>query len=707
MRSGADLDHIDQLDPKLWAALACPVTGLHFDEKTLRFIDTDADSRVRVPEVVTAVKWACACLKDPGLLLQPAAEIPLDALNESTPEGAALVASIRTMLSFLGKQDQLAITLADAEIQQSALATAPLNGDGVVVVSSTADSDLKALMVEVMRAFPSVTDSSGKPGVDQSIADQFFAAAVARVDWLANEEKKWLNPAVSFADAFASLNAVRVKIDDYFSRCRAAQFDPLAVDQLNQSLLTWGTLAGTSLSADCRELLSFPLAKITPTAQLDLASGLNPAWGKAIEEAAVKVIQPVSGRTDALTFADWQKIKGEFDAYQAWRDGEAGREVAFLSPERLMQLVKSDDKTRLQNLIADDLAVKPQVQAFADVEKLIRYRLHLKMLLDNFVNFTEFYSDERRAVFEAGTLYLDGRACELCIEVQDSAKHALLAGLSKCFLVYCDCTRPGGLKKTIAVAFTGGAPDNLLVGRNGVFFDRAGRDWDATITKLIENPISIRQAFFSPYKRLIRFIEEQSAKRASAADAERQASLESKASQAFTATDAKTAQAVPKPKFDLSIVALLGVAVGGIATALGLLLQAFFGLGWLMPLGLVGLFVLISGPSVFIAWLKLRQRNLGPILDASGWAVNSQVKINIPFGSKLTEIAALPAGAKRNLHDPYAEKKSAWPSLLAVLALVIVFALGWCRWSGNCPWLPGKVTSPAPVVTEPASSESP
>ena len=53
---------------------------------------------------------------------------------------------------------------------------------------------------------------------------------------------------------------------------------------------------------------------------------------------------------------------------------------------------------------------------------------------------------------------------------------------------------------TIAAAFTAGDSDNLMVGRNGVFYDRKGRDWDATIVKIVEHPISIRQAFWLPYK---------------------------------------------------------------------------------------------------------------------------------------------------------------------------------------------------------------
>ena len=38
--SGADLLNLDQLDQKLWVALACPTTGVEFDKATLALIDT-------------------------------------------------------------------------------------------------------------------------------------------------------------------------------------------------------------------------------------------------------------------------------------------------------------------------------------------------------------------------------------------------------------------------------------------------------------------------------------------------------------------------------------------------------------------------------------------------------------------------------------------------------------------------------------------
>ena len=76
---------------------------------------------------------------------------------------------------------------------------------------------------------------------------------------------------------------------------------------------------------------------------------------------------------------------------------------------------------------------------------------------------------------------------------------------------------------------------------------------------------------------------------------------------------------------------------------------------------------------MILAALKLRQRNLGPILDANGWAVNGRVKINIPFGGALTKTARLPKGSVRLLKDPYAATSKAtkivfWAILLALLA---------------------------------------
>jgi hypothetical protein len=260
-----------------------------------------------------------------------------------------------------------------------------------------------------------------------------------------------------------------------------------------------------------------------------------------------------------------------------------------------------------------------------------------------------------------------------------------------------------------------------MVGRNGVFVDRQGRDWEATITKVIENPISIRQAFWAPYKKLVRVIEENVTKRAQAADADAMGKVESAGGE-IANTDKAAAKELEAPvlaattpppapasathaepkKIDLGTVAAIGVAIGGIGTLFGALLAVMFGLGPWLPLGIIGLMLVISGPAMLLAWLKLRRRNLGPILDANGWAVNSRAKINVAFGAALTELAKLPPGSQRSLDDPFADKKTPWKRWVF---LIVILALAGAWYVGKLDrFLPDAITSrsalgdDAPVV---------
>jgi hypothetical protein len=340
------------------------------------------------------------------------------------------------------------------------------------------------------------------------------------------------------------------------------------------------------------------------------------------------------------------------------------------------------------------------------------------LLCTNFVNFKDFYDRGDPAIFQAGRLYLDQRSCDLCLPVEDAGKHALMAGLSGTYLAYCDCFRKAtGEKMQIVAAFTGGDSDNLMVGRNGLFYDRKGRDWDATITRIIDNPISIRQAFWSPYKKLIRMIEEQIAKRAASADAAATAKLQSTAQ---AAAGAEPPKPEPPKKIDTGTLAAIGLVLTTLMGALGTIFARILGLvWWQIPLAFVAIILAISIPSMLIAYLKLRKRNLGPILDANGWAVNAKAKMNVPFGGSLTQVAELPPGAQRDLVDPFAEKKKPWK---LYLILLIILALAICWWLGKLDRLlpgparstsvlganapayvpPGTITNAVPIVPVPA-----
>ena len=280
-------------------------------------------------------------------------------------------------------------------------------------------------------------------------------------------------------------------------------------------------------------------------------------------------------------------------------------------------------------------------------------------------------------LFRSGTLYLDGRSCDLCIRVKDPAAHSVLAQMGGVYLAYCECTRQDSPERImIAAAFTQGDSDNLLVGRNGIFYDRKHQDWDATIVKIIDHPISIRQAFWSPYKRVSRMIRTQVEKFA----AERDKAVDKNAAAAATAAGQKPepGKTLERKAFDVGkfagIFAAIGLALGAIGTAIASVMTGLMGLHWWqVPIALIGLVLLVSGPSILMAALRLHRRNLSPILDACGWAVNSRARINIAFGNTLTKTAVLPKGSTRSLQDPYAEKGS--PLRLFILVLLLMLAL--------------------------------
>ena len=168
-------------------------------------------------------------------------------------------------------------------------------------------------------------------------------------------------------------------------------------------------------------------------------------------------------------------------------------------------------------------------------------------------------------------------------------------------------------------------------------------------------------------------IEERAAKQAAAADANSNAQLTAVANAPIAAPGTTTPAAPQKSAFDPSVIALISVALGSLAAAFASILALLGKIEhWQVPLAIAGIMLVVSAPSMAIAWLKLRKRNLGPILDANGWAVNAKARMNVPFGGALTGVAALPAGATFGAADKYAEKPSAWPKILAV-AFVLWF----------------------------------
>ncbi|HET9932152.1 MAG TPA: hypothetical protein VFQ35_15720 [Polyangiaceae bacterium] len=704
LESGADLLNLENLDQKLWVALACPSTGLEMDARTLALVDSDKDGRVRAPELIAAVKFAGTRLKNADDLLKGSSSLPLASIDDSTPEGKTLLASARQVLRNLGRPDAEALTCDDFADPSKIFADTPFNGDGVVTELTSELEDVRALLREIMDTHGSEQDRSGKPGVSGKQADEFFAEVDAYAAWMAKakESESSVYPlgAEKTSAAVAAVRALRAKVNDYFGRCRLAAFDPRAALVMNRKEEEYLDVATHDLSLTADEVARFPLAQVAADRPLPLTRGVNPAHAAALAKLREDAIVPLLGQREQLSEKDWLSITEKLAAHDAWLAEKPNQKIEKLGNERILAIHGSNLKQVLYDLIAKDKALEAESASIDQVERLVRYHRDLFKLCENFVNFRDFYDGDEPAIFQCGTLYIDQRACGLCLPVHDAAKHATLAGLAGAYLAYVDCVHKATDEKMqIVTAFTDGDSDNLMVGRNGVFYDRKGRDWDATINKIVDNPISLRQAFWAPYKKFVRMIEEQVAKRAAAADTKAHEHLgqAAEATAQVGNTNVVSAKSQEPTKIDVGAVAALGVAVGAIGTAL----TAFLGYaGGVLKLGLlatigavVGLILLISTPSLVLAYIKLRKRNLGPILDANGWAVNARARINVPFGTTLTAVAKLPPGSRRDSTELYAERGLPWKRWV-FLGIVLYLAYGW--YVGNFDrFLPETVRPPA------------
>ncbi len=339
---------------------------------------------------------------------------------------------------------------------------------------------------------------------------------------------------------------------------------------------------------------------------------------------------------------------------------------------------------------AEDANAKALADAkakYMPLRKLLLLSRDYVLLLHNFVTLQDFYDlSDKLGIFQAGTLMIDQRACHLCLRVTDMGKHDVQAGLSGMFLVYCDCENQTLKQKIqIVAAVTVGEVQNLTVGKNAVFYDRQGREWDATVYKIIDNPISIRQAFWTPYRKFGNWMTELINKRAAEKEQKQfeniTTKVDEKSQQMPAATDAPAEKPQPQKAqpFDIAkfagIFAAFGMAIGAIGTMLVSVAKGWVVLTWWQQiLVILGLLLIISGPSMLIAFLKLRRRNLAPLLNANGWAVNADAIINVLFGATLTDQAKYPV---LKLKDPFVkEGMPAWQKWLIAALVVIVLAVG-------------------------------
>ena len=707
IKSGEDIKHLGELDQKLWTVLSSPVVGLEFDAKTLKILDSNNDGRIHVHEVVKAAEWITSVIKDPDMLLKKEDTLPLSAFNTDNPDGARLLASAKQILKNLGlKKDS--ISVADADDSVAIFAKTGLNGDGIITVQSTKDEELQKTIEACVASMGGKADRSGLMGADTDSLEAFYKALADYSAWQkkAADDKSIFAFGDNTAAVYDIVNQIKAKVADYFMRCKLAVFHAGSVTALDVSVARIETISDKDLSACADEISTYPLARISANNTLPIDERINPVWQGVISKLRTLALEKEFEGASEITEEQWNAFVAKLAPYEAWLGEKAGAEVEALGLDQVNAILKADRKAELLKLIDDDKALESESLSIDEVAKLLHLYRDFYTFLCNFVSFRDFYDPEGQAIFQAGKLYIDERCCELCIKVPDMGPHASATSLSGMYILYCNCVdKITGNTMIIAAVMTDGDVADLREGKHGLFYDRKGVEWDATVFKIIDNPISIRQAFWAPYRKIGRYIETTIEKRAAEKDSKVMADMTAKVDNA--GKDGAAAAEKKKP-FDIAafagIFAAIGLAVQGFVSALAKMSDSVSDWTWWKWLILVvAIMLVISAPSMILAWLKIRKRNLSPLLNANGWAINASVKVNMTFGATLTEVGKSPLKAEP---DPFADKTPWWKKLIYwLIGLGLIFWLcysqNWIyKWTDENPkWYHDKTEK---VVTPPA-----
>ena len=666
--SGEDIRNLYRLDRKMWTVLSCPTEGLEFDAKALHLIDIDHDGRIRVDEVIKTSQWLTRVVKDADLLLKEADALKLEDFNADDPDGARLQASARQILKNLGlEKDE--ISLADTADNVKIFAGTRFNGDGIITPASASDK-ATATLIETIAGIASVVDRSGVNGINEGHIEAFYQACEEYSAWQKSASEEVFPFGDKTADALAAVDAVKDKVADYFMRCKLIGFDAALTGAVDVNVEKIAGIDG-NLATASDEIAKQPLAKPAANGKLDFKA-VNPAWKASME--AVTALTGVGAKP--ITEEDWKALIGKLAPYCAWLQAKKGALVESLGLEAVNAILEENKKAALLKLIEKDKAEEANALSIEEVDKVLRLNKYFYRFLNNYVVLADFYDPSRKAIFQAGRLFIDQRSTDLCIKVGGPSPE--ISSLSGMYILYCACTSEKlGKSFNIAAVLTDGDVDGLREGKNAVFYDRDGNDYTAKVVAIVDNPVSIRQAFWAPYKKVARMINDKIDKSAAEKNEKSMAGLTAATDNATSVKlegDAKEAAKSVTSTFDIAkfagIFAAIGMAIGYIGAfftslATGIKETPF----WKLCLIIAGLMLLISGPSMFIAWRKIRKRDLGPVLNANGWAINASALVAAKFGKTLTSLAQYPSLIAV---DPAARALRARRYIFGILAAIFI-----------------------------------
>ena len=675
-----DLDHLPDLEEGRWMATGCPLFGLRIDPAFLQLLDADGSGRIISDEVCAAARWLRERLRPATTWTRQQPSLPLELVVSEHVDGPGLLEAAGKVLTGMGRDDATEVSLDQIRAYRQQLSQLPRNGDGIVPPGTIENPAVAQFGHELIGALGGAADASGQPGLDQATLDQFQQQANAYLQWRekglipAGESATEVTPfGEQTAAMFVVLSQVRDKVDEFFAQCALVRFDPATAGCMGLREEERSQLEYTDRQAIYRRLQQAPLADPVASGRLPLTPDrLNEVFHSGMDALRRQVVEPLFGtETESLAEEQWESLLERFAGHEAWIKGKPTTALETLGAEKLRSYLDGQLAQIVGGVIASDRETAGLVQNLQSLESLVLLHQWLLTFVNNFVSFPSLFTAER-AIFEMGTLVLEGREFYFSVQVENRAAHANLAKNSGMFLLYLQIT--GALPDDnfeIVVPVTQGNTDGLYSGRRGVFFTTEGRELDARIVQIVDNPVS----FWNLMKAPARYLRSLVARRFERVSGSLQSEVESSVSSVGTQTESSLRTGLRQPLAgeepgspvqgtsggqesgrgagnarDLMIG--LGFLAAGFGTALKFLSETARQLA--NPRTVITLLIILAVVAVVMAlftaisaWSKLRRRDLGVLLQASGWAINGRIRLTRVMARIFTRHTPLPPMATR------------------------------------------------------------
>jgi hypothetical protein len=650
-----DIENVLNLDEAHWSATGASIESINCDPVFLELIDFDNNMRIMCFEVKEAIRWLFRNLNDKKGILEESTTLNLDAINTTHKEGKDLYVSATQIMARLGRENEKQISLSEIRKIKKKVKETPISEAGVVLPEATENPHIRLMIHDIIKTVGGIPHPGGKTGVTLEKLEEFLENSDNYLRWYNKGETtggKDTSPIMVLGKAtekaFFAYISIRDKINHYFTLCKMlalsqgigvteSTYEPQTHEEYDKKALP----DYTDVCSIEAYLIKAPLAVPQKNRILRLDQIINTYFEDQVLEFRQDVVAPVFGeKVNSLTEKQWKQITSMFVEYEKWQGEKKGEIVASIQAETLKGYLNNELISKIKALIAESNETALVLDEIRLIEKLVLFQALMRRFLNNFVSFPYLYDPEKRAMFEMGTLIMDGRRFNLSVRVDIHEKHVQVARNSNMFILYVNVLSATDKKYEVAVPVTSGGIGNLYIGKHGIFHDTTNTDWDAEIIDIIENPISLGEALSRPFKNLFRLINTKIEELKSVAESkigtvlkpEELATQQQQTGQtpATTATAGKT-QGLGNLFMGGSI------AVAALGSAIAFITKTLSEVKWTtLVFTILGAFCAVLFPTFISAFLKLKKRDMTTILEASGWAINIRMKCSFKLGRFFT-----------------------------------------------------------------------